>query len=892
MDSEGSRLVLIDTAALDDRLADGAAPIPLFRKALSQAGKALEEQFERGAPVEELVHARAQAVDQVLQRIWQLYFKEHLCDIALVAVGGYGRGELHPCSDIDILILLKQRDDNGLKSSFEKFLTTLWDVGLEIGHSIRSLDECVSAAAEDITIATNLMESRLIDGSAELLLALQQRTGPRAIWSSRAFFAAKWEEQIQRHHKFHDTAYNLEPNIKSGPGGLRDIQMIGWITKRHFGAATLHDLVTHNFLSEQEYRTLMAGQSFLWQLRFGLHSLTGRGEERLLFDYQRVLAARLGYEDSEHELAVEQLMKRYYRTVMELSRLNEMLLQLFQEQILHADEPGEPAPVNAHFQVRKGFLEVTEPTLFRHHPCALLELFLVMAQRPELNGVRAETIRLVREHRHLIGDKFRASRKNRKLFLDILRQSRGVTRELRRMNRYGVLAAYLPEFGRIVGQMQHDLFHVYTVDEHTLVTLRNLRRFTVPQYAHEFPLCNRIISHLPHPEILYIAALFHDIAKGRGGNHSELGAVDAKKFCIDHELGPYNTSLITWLVKNHLVMSMTAQRKDISDPGVIHDFATQVGDVDRLNHLYLLTVADIRATNASAWNSWKNALLVELYNGTKRILRRGVTNPPLQQERIGIIKKQARQQLRQHTLPKPDFEALWENFDDDYFLRYSADEIVWHTCAILGSDETELPLVLMRQTTRRGGTGIFIYTRVEENVFAHTASLLEQNGLTIADARIITSRNGYTLNTLTVLEQNGEAISSPQRVREILERLRQGLKRLGGNGQVTRRISRQLKCFPISTSVSFTTDKANQRTVMEIITADRPGLLARLGFALREHGIVIHNAKIATIGERAEDIFFITDDENRPVESPQRQQKLSETIKRYLDCESDGRPND
>jgi len=497
---------------------------------------------------------------------------------------------------------------------------------------------------------------------------------------------------------------------------------------------------------------------------------------------------------------------------------------------------------------------------------------------------RAETIRLIRDHRHLIDDDFRANRQNQELFLAILRQPRGVTRELRRMNRYGILAAYLPEFAHIVGQMQHDLFHVYTVDEHTLVTLRNLRRFTVPQYAHEFPLCNRIISHLPHPEILYIAALFHDIGKGRGGNHSELGAVDAERFCTAHALGPYNTALVTWLVKNHLVMSMTAQRKDISDPDVIHDFAVEVGDIDRLNHLYLLTVADIRATNTNAWNSWKNALLMELYNGTKRILRRGIANRPLQQERIGVIKEQARQQLRQHTLPRADFETLWESFDDDYFLRYSADEIVWHTRAILGCNEAELPLVLMRQTTRRGGTGIFIYTRAEENVFAHTASLLEQNGLTIVDARIITSRSGYTLNTLTVLEQNGEPISSTGRVQEIMESLHRGLKQLDGNGQVTRRIPRQLKCFPIPTTVSFITDKTNQRTVMEVITADRPGLLARLGFALREHGAAIQNAKIATIGERAEDIFFITDNENRPITDPELLDKLSETIKRYLDC--------
>ena len=874
---------------LEKRLANDGIPLPELRSLLKETREELERRYLEGAPVEQLVHARAGAVDRVMEYLWHSHFDQgREEELALIAVGGYGRGELHPYSDIDILILLGENDISTLKERLERFLTALWDVGLEIGHSIRTVEECVTAAVEDITIATNLMESRLVAGSKSLHHLLQRATGPDAIWPSKAFFAAKWEEQIRRHHKYHDTAYNLEPNIKGGPGGLRDIQTIGWITKRHFGTTTLHDLVTHRFLTEGEYRALMEGQSFLWRIRFGLHTLARRGEERLLFDYQRTLARQFGYRDNEHELAVEQLMKRYYRTVMELSRLNEMLLQLFQEEILHADEPGEPVPVNSHFQARKGFLEATDSELFRRHPAALLELFLTMQQHPELNGVRAGTIRLVREHRHLIDDGFRSDPSNRKLFLEILRQPRGVTHELRRMNRYGILAAYLPEFGHIVGQMQHDLFHVYTVDEHTLVTLRNLRRFTVPAFAHEFPLCARIISHLPHPEILYIAALFHDIAKGRGGNHSELGAVDAERFCTTHELGPYHTGLVTWLVRNHLLMSMTAQRKDISDPDVIHEFATQVGDVDHLNHLYLLTVADMRATNASVWNSWKDALLVELYNAAKQVLRRGIHNPLLLQERIETIKGQACQQLRQHVLPNPDFESLWKHFDDDYFLRYSADEIVWHTRAILGCEETDLPLVLMRQTTRRGGTGIFIYTRVEENLFAHTASLLEQAGLTIVDARIITSRNGYTLNTLTVLEENGEPISSSRRHQEILTSLRQGLKQERRSAQVNRRIPRQLKCFPIPTRVSFMPDKANRRTIMEVVTADRPGLLARLGHALREHGIVIQNAKIATIGARAEDIFFVTDRENRPLDDSQLQNELAATIKRYLDCDIEG----
>ncbi|HDJ85646.1 MAG TPA: [protein-PII] uridylyltransferase, partial [Chromatiales bacterium] len=604
----------LDTARIERALADGGELLPACRDALDRAREDLAAQFAAGAPVRELVHKQARLIDRLLEYAWHRLLPGAGADLALVAVGGYGRGELHPASDIDLLILVA--DDAARerhRAAIEQFLTLLWDLGAEVGHSVRSVEECVDEARRDITVATNLMEARLLAGPQALFTALRAATGPDRVWPGRAFFAAKWNEQQARHRKFHDTAYNLEPNIKEGPGGLRDIQMVGWVAKRHFGAATLHDLVGHGFLTEAEYRALIEGQDHLWRIRFALHLLTGRREDRLLFDHQVPLARRFGFRDTDANLAVEQFMQHYYRTVMDLSRLNEMLLQLFQEAILYADDRDEPLVINRRFQSRKGFIEVRHPKVFEQYPFALLEVFLLLQQHAELKGVRASTIRLIRDNRDRIDDRFRGDLRARSLFMEILRQPRGVTHDLRRMNRYGVLAAYLPAFSNVVGRMQYDLFHTYTVDEHTLFVVRNLRRLTVPEFAAELPLCSRIMRDLPKPELLYIAALFHDIAKGRSGDHCELGAADAQEFCRDHGLGAYDTRLVCWLVRNHLLFSLTAQRRDISDPQVIHEFAATLGDHVHLDYLYLLTIADIRATNPGLWNSWRRALLQELH---------------------------------------------------------------------------------------------------------------------------------------------------------------------------------------------------------------------------------------------------------------------------------------
>ena len=877
-----------DTDAFDKKLAVASDPLTGFRSTLQQADKILQECFNNGVPASELVQSRAHTIDELLRRAWRRFFASSHSDIALVAVGGYGRGELHPCSDIDLLILLQEDNHRQYQHQIENFLTFLWDIGLNVGHSVRTIGECVHEGREDITIATTLMESRLLAGPQALFDSMREQTGPDHIWPSRDFFESKLKEQINRHHKYHDTAYNLEPNIKEGPGGLRDIQMIGWVTKRHFGAATLKDLLEQHFLTESEYQSLITCQEFLWRIRFALHILTGRSEERLLFDHQRALAKQFGYMDEAGRLAVEQFMKDYYRAIMELSRLNEMLLQLFQEAILMAGQPDEIIPINKRFQIRNGFIETTNNKVFKYYHFALLEIFLLLEERPELKGVRASTIRLIRDHRYLIDDKFRNDIRCRHLFIELFRQRHGITHELRRMNRYGILAAYLPPFGKIAGLMQHDLFHVYTVDEHILMVLRNARRLTVPEFAHELPYCSQLIQRIPKQEVLYLGALFHDISKGRGGDHSDLGAQEAREFCLHHGLSTYDSNFVAWLVKHHLIMSMTAQRKDISDPNVISAFAAIVGDQTHLDYLYLLTIADIRGTNPSLWNNWRDALLSELYRSTKQALRRGLENPIDMAELVKETQNGALSIINNRQ-PENAIRLLWKELDDDYFMRHSADEIAWHTQAILSSTPGDLPLIVIREETQRGGTEIFVYAHDQDYLFAMVTMGLDQSGLNILDARIFTSRHGYTLDTFIVLDTAGMAIRNSYRIQEIISTLKNQLKQKRIEPvRIARRVARQLKHFPISTQVNFSTDKYKRYTIAELITADRPGLLARVGQALVKCGVRVQNAKIATIGARVEDVFFITDSNNNPLTAESQYTALRDTIIKYVDSNEPG----
>lgn len=859
--------------------------IRAFKERVCEKNAELAARFRAGIPASELIRARSDFMDEILVRCWHHFLGPYADQFALVAVGGYGRRELHPYSDIDILALLDPvaNADAAIvaeyQQAFSAFFQSLWDIGLKPAHSVRSVEQCLGLARQDQTVITNLMESRLLTGSKPLFENLWSRINPEHLWSSAEFFEAKTTEQAARYAKYHDTAYNLEPNIKEGPGGLRDIHSIGWIIKRHYNSQTLAVLVRQGWLTETEYGELLQSQDFLWQVRFALHILTGRCEDRLLFEYQKELAQQFGYGGSDVNQAVERFMQTYFRTVMGLERLHEMLMQLFKEVVLHGDEELSVLPISEDFQAVNHYIEVVSADVFKQNPLTLLKIFLLLQQNTTLQGIRASTIRLIRQHLCLIDENFRRDPEACHLFMSILRQRAGITRQLRRMNRYGVLAAYLPAFGRVVGRMQYDLFHVYTVDEHTLFVVRNLRRFALEKFRTDHPLCNEIFHLIDKPELLYIAALMHDIGKGSGTDHSDLGAAIAEDFCVRHGIGARDTKRVRWLVENHLLMSMTAQRKDITDPEIIHAFATAVGDQTTLAHLYLLTVADIRATNPNLWNSWKDALLKELYLTTRWVFRRGLTRPVQQAEKIASARTESRALLAQLGIADEVIDEVWKILNDEYFLRYLPEEVAWHTVAIAACDPVDLPLVLLRPVSQRGSAEIFVFARNQDFIFARSTAVLEQLGLTVFDARIITAGDGYVLNSYHVLEQTGDPICDHQRQVQICVKLRECLLQPNpGPIQVQRMESRQIRHFSVPTQIYFHEDPQDRYTILELVATDRPGLLSKVGQAFTKSGVRLYNAKISTIGSRAEDIFYLTDQEERPLSSELQKRQLSDCI--------------
>ncbi|HHJ34878.1 MAG TPA: [protein-PII] uridylyltransferase [Gammaproteobacteria bacterium] len=854
--------------------------IKLLKQAVTSIDDGLKDIYRAGGDVNTIVYGRSRLIDQLIDVIYRHLFKDIDQEIALIAVGGYGRGELHPKSDIDLMLLLAEEENQNTKDLLEKILMLLWDIHLEIGHSVRTIDECISESEKDITVATNIMEARLLAGSDKLFSEMKEKTSAEHIWDSKSFFQAKLEEQIQRNGKFNDTAYNLEPNIKESHGGLRDIQMIGWVAKRHFNANSLNDLLKEGFLLEDELNTLLDGQHLLWRIRCSLHYLAGRREDRLLFDYQRDLAAEFGFKDkaeNSRNEAIEQFMQQYYRTVIELERLNEMLLQHFREAIIYHDEDQEAEVINNSFQVRNGYLETTNPDIFKDNACAILEMFLILQDYPEIQGVRAATIREVRQYKYLINDKVRQSPRAHQLFIKIMFHSRGVTHELRRMNRYGVLAAYIPAFDSIVGRMQYDLFHAFTVDQHTLFVVRNMRRLSVPHFCNEFPLASGVFQHLPNPGLLYLSGLFHDIAKGRHGDHSELGSVDAKDFCILHGLSKKESKLVSWLVRSHLVMSVTAQRKDISDPDVINTFARHVKTLERLDYLYLLTICDIRGTNPKQWNNWKDKLLAELYNKTAALLNRGFDQDraTLQSDReINILETQTDglRQLEQLGIDSHQVNELWDTLNEEYFQGHTSDEIVWHTSLINEAIQKKIldkPFVQTRLDQSGNSIELFVYMKSREKIFHDIVTVLGSSEVDIVDAQIINTKNGYALETFRLIPVNIDISEIALAADQINIRLQERLLNTSDESHTSMNISRQYKYFSSPTIISFTNNEKNNTTRIRIETIDRTGILENIAKAFVENHINILNARIVTAGEKAIDYFIVNDSDNKALSEDQ-----------------------
>ena len=855
--------------------------ISAYREALAQANEVIGKLFEEGTPAPELVAWQSAVTDALLVHLWQHIMPVGTIDAqALIAVGGYGRAELHPHSDIDILILTTA-DYTGANEEISRFVTALWDLGLDVGHSVRDISQCVAEATADVTVITNLLESRWLSGSEALFNELHNAISPRCMWTSSDFFVAKRDEQKQRHLKFHGTAYRLEPNLKESPGGLRDIQIIAWLIIRHYGHGDFKALVEDNFLTADELEELIEARNYLWTVRFLLHKKSARKEDRVLFDYQRDLAKDFGYNQSEGNEAVEQFMQQYYRTVTKIERLNAMLLQLLEKAFVE-DLDLHTIPINKRFNRVNEYLEVAHDRVFIEYPPALLEIFQVFADNKEIKGFSARTLRLLRSHLHLIDNRFRAELIPRDLFLQLFREPKKITRKLRLMNRYGVLAKYLPIFEKIVGRMQYDLFHIYTVDEHTLMVIRNLRRFAIHYHNDEYPHCSAIMQQLEKPELLYLVGLFHDIAKGRGGDHSVLGAEDAQSFCVEHGLNEVDTKLVVWTVRYHLHMSTTAQRKDISDPEVIFEFARFVGSMRYLDFLYLLTVADIRGTNPELWNSWKENLLRQLYVSTAEALKRGLDNPIDKPQIIAQKQAAARQELQLKSMSNAEINNIWAQCDDAYFLQYTADEICWHTVniSLAGSEE---PLVLLRRETKRGSTEIFVHVVEYDHMFSDIVTALDQLRLTIVSAQILTSLNGHALDTFFVLDRDGESIQDNSRLEHIYRTLHEAIttpEALCRPQPIP--APRRLKHFDFKPIINFDNDVSDEHTSLFIKAIDRPGLLSAIGFAFAESKVRVLSASIATLGETAEDVFFIQNSEGNKVENQSTLESLRKLLLRLV----------
>ncbi|MCG6934145.1 MAG: [protein-PII] uridylyltransferase [Gallionella sp.] len=829
------------------------APLPLpdniaaLRESLSNDRLALEQSFAQNHNAARLLSAHSRLIDRYLHQVWQLLsMPDH---IALIAVGGYGRGELYPKSDIDLLILLKaDKPDEALQQKLHQLVHMLWDIGLEVGHSIRTVPQCLGESA-DITVQTNLLEARLITGDARLFSELKNLL--HQYLEPREFFLAKQHEQRQRHARIADTDYNLEPNLKESPGGLRDLQTITWISRAAGLGTRWSDLARAGLISVSEARQIARHDNLLQTLRIRLHYLAKRREDRLIFEFQTPLAQQMGINASANRRASEHLMQRYYKTRLAVRQFNTILLQNLHD-YLFPEMPPQHA-LNERFRVIGTLLDIRDEQLFEHTPEAIFELFQLMQKNPELTDFSAKTLRALWRAQHKIDAAFRRNPVNREHFMEILRQPQGVLHTLRRMNQYGILGRYIPAFGRVVGQMQHDLFHVYTVDEHILMVVRNLRRFALPEFSHEYSHCSRLIGEFARPEVLYVAGLFHDIAKGRGGDHSQLGKKDARAFCKQHLLSRDDTELVVWLVEHHLTFSATAQKQDLSDPEVIANFAAKIKNERYLVALYLLTVADVRGTSPKVWNAWKAKLIEDLYRATRRYLKDGkITNL------LDNIRTQAATTLNLYAMAPESYKLLWAQFDDSYFLDHEAQEISWHTRLLAHKVNTPEPVVKARLSRVGEGLQVMVYCTDRQGLFARICDFFARMSFTIVEAKIHTTLHGYAVNSFQVMEATRTNTAYRDIMNYIEFELAQQIEQNKPVSPATPgRVSRQLKHFPLATEVGIRPDNKGMM-ILTLVAGDRPGLLARIALILDKFNIHLHRAKINTLGSRVEDVFWIS----------------------------------
>ena len=806
--------------------------------------------------------------DKVLTQLWAAAGLK--APMSLLAVGGYGRGELFPHSDVDVLVLMPNAfstdDDSALKQRIESFIGSCWDAGLEIGSSVRSVGDCLAEAEKDVTVQTALLESRHITGNAALSKDFQAQFAQSL--DPQAFFVAKTLEMRQRHTKFEDTPYALEPNCKESPGGLRDLQVILWVAKAAGFGDNWKALAKNGLATPFEVKQIERNEALLSLIRTRLHVLASRREDRLIFDMQNALAATFGYtlppssapentkpKKSAHQVRPsEQLMRRYYWAAKAVAQLNQILLMNIEERL----SPSTHAPrrINDRFNDKAGMIDVASDDLYERDPHAILETFHVYQTVVGVKGLSARTLRALYNARGVMDAAFRKDPVNRETFRKIMMEPEGITHAMRLMNQTSVLGRYLWSFRRIVGQMQHDLFHVYTVDQHILMVLRNVRRFFIVEHAHEYPFCSQLASGWDKPWLLYVAALYHDIAKGRGGDHSELGCVEVQRFCKDHGIGKQDAELIGFLVREHLTMSHIAQKSDLTDPDVIAAFAKRVGNERRLTALYLLTVADIRGTSPKVWNAWKGKLLEDLYKRTTRALGGAVPDPDAE---VQARKREALVQIALYAMPFEAHKPLWDTLDVSYFMRHDAPDIAWHTKHLSRHVATETPIVRCRRSPVGEGLQVLVYTKDQSDLFARICGYFDQGSFSILDARVHTTLKGYALDTFQIVT----TLELDEHYRELTSRLENGLTRAiaeqlplppPGRGRVSRRV----RSFPIAPRIMLKPDEKAQHWLLNISSSDRVGLLYSVSRVLARHGVSIQLAKVATLGERVEDTFLIS----------------------------------
>ncbi len=824
----------------------------VWRQSLKEGREALFAAYRARPRAHALLASLSALTDTVLRDIWQSHDLPE--QSALVAVGGYGRGEMYPQSDVDVLILLGDDLPESELARLEPLIGLFWDVGLPIGHSVRRLGECLKESAGDITIQTNLMEARLVAGHPALFQQMQE--GLEANLKPAEFYQAKALEQKARHGRHADVALLLEPNLKESPGGLRDIQTLFWVCRAagliHGHRHQLRDLLRAGLLCEVDARALAQDLSLLANMRIHLHLAVNRREDRLLFEFQERIAAAMGTTASDARRASERLMQRYYRAARRVGLINYLVLGEVRNRLQApaapralADEPG--------FYAVGNLLDADEG-LFADNLDALLETFLVLSREHTLVGCTPRLLRSLWRAGRRIDSGFRRDPRNHARFRELLREPHGVSTSLRLMHRLGILGRYIPLFGRITGQMQHDQFHIYPVDEHTLMVLRNLRRLSLNEFAHEFPLAHRLMNACERPDLLYLAALFHDIAKGRGGDHSSLGAVDARRFILAQGFSPMEADHVSWLVGEHLMLSQTAQKQDLSDPEIIRAFARRCGDVKRLTALYLLTICDIRGTSPKVWNAWKDKLTRELYLSARRILEGGAPEIDDVEQR----KEQARTQLRLYGYPPGAEEALWQRLDDVFFLRQDARDIAWQTRRLLPLLAREKLIVQARLAPVGEGVEVMVWAPDEEALFARICAFFARLGYTILAARIHTTRDGHALDTFYAIDPEHTQVAYRDFLNYIEHELTGDLAAHQPPGPIPRgRLARRLKAFPLEPELSLSPSENRKDYVLTFIAGDRPGLLAEVARILTQHQVSVLTARINTLGNRAEDVFVL-----------------------------------